>query len=276
MAEKLWKISTISKIHYGKLFLRSALFIAALTAYIVSHLNGSGSMFGGYDSMWLWITVLAIYAVEMVLRCFPSDYESMGCQKQFGKNYIPSQSVDRKALLKQSARNTAPVLTFWVLLNSIFIALYIKGVFNWGIMILLSILYSVCDMICILFFCPFQTWMMKNKCCNTCRIYNWDYAMMFTPLIVVDNPYAKCLVALSLLLFIRWEISYLMHPERFYEVTNKSLACINCKEKLCHHKKQLRSFHRKIFTQLHQFGGELPNVASITNITQPQPKAQRH
>ena len=81
MAEELRKISTISKIHYGKLFLRSALFIAALTAYIVSHLNGSDSMFGGYDSMWLWITALAIYAVEMVLRCFPSDYESMGCQK---------------------------------------------------------------------------------------------------------------------------------------------------------------------------------------------------
>ena len=122
-------------------------------------------------------------------------------------------------------------------------------------MVLLSIFYSVCDMICILFFCPFQTWMMKNKCCSTCRIYNWDYIMMFTPLLVVDNPYAKCLVGLSLLLLIRWELNYFMHPERFYEETNCALSCANCKEKLCHHKKQLRSFHKKLFSQLHAHNG---------------------
>jgi hypothetical protein len=59
------------------------------------------------------------------------------------------------------------------------------GILDDGIMILLCSAYSICDIICILFFCPFQTWFMKNKCCSTCRIYNWDYAMMFTPLFFV-------------------------------------------------------------------------------------------
>ena len=60
MQKKKLKISVISQIHYGKLVLRSLLLVAALTAYIVSHLNGSGSMFGGYDSVWIWIAALAI------------------------------------------------------------------------------------------------------------------------------------------------------------------------------------------------------------------------
>lgn len=51
MQKKKLKISVISQIHYCKLILRSLLLIAALAAYIVSHLNGSGSMFGGYDSV---------------------------------------------------------------------------------------------------------------------------------------------------------------------------------------------------------------------------------
>lgn len=255
MQKKKIKISVISQIHYCKLVLRSLLLVAALTAYIVSHLNGSGSMFGGYDSVWIWIAALAIYAVEMVLRCFPSDYESMGCQKQFKKNFKPNKPFDKKALRRDSYKSTVPVIVFWTLPNLLFIWLYMQGIFDWGIMVLLSIFYSVCDMICILFFCPFQTWLMKNKCCNTCRIYNWDYIMMFTPLLVVDNPYAKCLVALSLLLLIRWELNYFMHPERFYEHTNCALSCANCKEKLCHHKKQLRIFHKKLFSQLHTHGG---------------------
>lgn len=163
MQKKKIKISVISQIHYCKLVLRSLLLVAALTAYIVSHLNGSGSMFGGYDSVWIWIAALAIYAVEMVLRCFPSDYESMGCQKQFKKNFKPNKPFDKKALRRDSYKSTVPVIVFWTLPNLLFIWLYRQGIFDWGIMVLLSIFYSVCDMICILFFCPFQTWLMKNK-----------------------------------------------------------------------------------------------------------------
>ena len=220
-------------------------------------------MFGGYDGRWLWITVFAVYAVEMVLRCFPSDYESMGCQKQFKKNFIPvipDRPADRKALRASSWKSTVPVLVSWVLLNLLLIWLYEKAVFDWGIMILISLFYSVCDMICILFFCPFQNWMMKNKCCGSCRIYNWDYIMMFTPLTVVDNPFARGLVALSLLLLLRWELCYNLYPERFYEETNGSLSCANCREKLCHHKKQLRSFHRKLFRELQGIHGAGQNA----------------
>ena len=120
------------------------------------------------------------------------------------------------------------------------------GIFDDGIMLLLSCAYSVCDMICILFFCPFQTWFLKNKCCSTCRIYNWDYAMMFTPLFFVMKPYTWGLLALSVALLIRWEITFYLHPERFSEQTNDYLRCQNCTEKLCGHKKHLQRLWKQI------------------------------
>ena len=101
-------------------------------------------------------------------------------------------------------------------------------------------------MICILFFCPFQTWFMKNRCCAVCRIYNWDFAMMFTPYLFIPNGYTWSLLGMSLLLLIRWEITVHRHPERFAENTNAALSCKNCEEKLCHHKKQLQHLWRDI------------------------------
>ena len=100
--------------------------------------------------------------------------------------------------------------------------------------------------ICILFFCPFQTWFMKNKCCGSCRIYNWDYAMMFTPLFFVRENYAWSLLVLSSALLVRWEVTFYLHPERFSENTNEYLMCRNCTERLCAHKKQLSTLRREV------------------------------
>ena len=92
---------------------------------------------------------------------------------------------------------------------------------------------------------PFQTWFMKNRCCTTCRIYNWDFAMMFTPLVFIPSLYTYSLLGFALALLIRWEVTYRLHPERFSPATNRYLSCANCKEKLCSHKKQLRGFLKK-------------------------------
>lgn len=87
---------------------------------------------------------------------------------------------------------------------------------------------------------------MKNKCCVTCRIYNWDYAMMFTPLLFIPSLFNWSLLALAIALLIKWEWIYHRHPERFYEESNDALRCANCREHLCHHKKQLQELHRKL------------------------------
>ena len=253
MKNKKRVLTRICAMHYAKLVYRSLLFLLAALLYFSGRFRYSGGLFRGLEAEpWLLALIWIVYAVEMLLRFFPSKLESMGCQKQFPQNYRPTGA---SAPQMQPWTRTFAAAAAWLLLNGTIGVLYRVKLIGKDILILISLAYGVCDMICILFFCPFQTWLMKNKCCNTCRIYNWDYIMMFTPLLVVDNPYAKCLVALSLLLLIRWELNYFMHPERFYEHTNCALSCANCKEKLCHHKKQLRSFHKKLFSQLHTHGG---------------------
>ena len=73
--------------------------------------------------------------------------------------------------------------------------------------------------------------------------------MMFTPLFFVKTPYSWSLFALSLILLIRWEITFYHHPERFSEKTNDYLRCANCTEKLCSHKKQLHSLWKQVERQ---------------------------
>ena len=192
----------------------------------------------------LLVVVWVFFIVEMLLRFFPSRLESMGCQKQFARNYEPVGDGNNLPV-NQSGWVTALVAIGWIALNAVFGILYFLGVIDRGILILIAIAYSVCDIICILFFCPFQTWIMKNRCCTTCRIYNWDFAMMFTPYIFVFKLYTWSLLGMSLLLLVRWEMTHLLHPERFEESTNASLHCKNCQEKLCQHKTQLIGFIRK-------------------------------
>lgn len=238
------RITVVSFIHYIRLVYRSIIFIVLLIGYIVGKIQGKETILARMESIpiVLWI-VWAIFVFEMIARFFPSVTESPGCQKQFARNYIKSGKVDIQI---QDNNSSVLVLMIWISFNLIFGALHRFGILDDGIMILLCSAYSVCDMICILFFCPFQTWFMKNKCCSTCRIYNWDYAMMFTPLLFVDKSYTWSLLALSLILVIRWEITFYRHPERFSENTNDYLKCIHCSEKLCTHKNQLHSLWKQV------------------------------
>ena len=236
-------MSRISKLHYFKLIFRSCLFLAATISYIINRQQNSDKVFSGFEDKPLFLLFICIiFAIEITLRFFPSDLESMGCQKQFRKNFKPSVGYSGKRVNLGSAWTTFLSAFLWIVLNGIIGTLFYLDIIDEGILVLIALAYSVCDMICILFFCPFQTWIMKNKCCGSCRIYNWDYAMMFTPLIFIDNIFARCLFILSICLLIRWEMTIILFPERFSEATNECLSCKNCKEKLCHHKKQLQGF----------------------------------
>lgn len=238
------KISRISAFHYFRLIYRGAIFIWALLTLILSkpfHVLSFGEAIDTYR--WLFIVIWVVLAIEMILRFFPSSTESMGCQKQFKKNFIPVEGATPDT--KKANHGVLTALASWIALNGFIAVLHSTGIIQDGILLLVALFYSVSDMICILFFCPFQTWMMKNRCCTTCRIYNWDYAMICTPLLLIWHPYTLSLSALSLILLFRWELTAYLHPERFSQASNRGLACKNCQEKLCRHKKQLHTLWRK-------------------------------
>ena len=238
------KLSVISTWHYVKLVFRSLMFLAGLTVYILHRRSGTGEAgLARYAPVLIFLWVM--YAISMTLRFFPSPTESMGCQKQFARNYKPIPA-GKHGFVQPRKHGTMMAAASWVVLNGLIGLIYFLGWIDKGILMLISLAYGVCDMICILFFCPFQTWMMKNKCCNTCRIYNWDYAMMFTPMLFIGGFWAWSLLGMSLVLMARWEITFFRHPERFLEACNDSLACRNCQEKLCSHKKQLQHLLKEL------------------------------
>ena len=243
MNEKRKKLTLICLLHYVKLVYRFLLLAVAVLTYLTVDMRASGGQIDLHKKeYWMLGVIWLVYAVEMACRFFPSKFESMGCQKQFKRNYIPTGDNTPRL---QSPKRTFAVVLAWIVLNGIIGLLYYADIIGGGILVLISLAYGVCDMICILFFCPFQTWFMKNRCCTVCRIYNWDFAMMFTPLVFVPNAYTRSLLGMSLLLLLRWEITFRKHPERFSDSTNACVSCENCEEKLCHHKKQLRNFWQK-------------------------------
>lgn len=239
------KLTKVMTLHYIKLLYRSLLFLAVAVLVIYFHVNDMGSLLDTVEDktpFLLWI-VWIVFMVEMILRFFPSKLESPGCQKMFAGNYKPTGRTD--AVIADDHAGFIVALV-WIIFNMAIGGLYQLKLIDVDVLLLVALAYSVCDIICILFFCPFQTWFLKNKCCTACRIYNWDFAMMFTPFFFVPRVYTWTLLGASVALLVRWEITLWKYPERFSENTNGYMSCQNCTEKLCVHKKQLVTFRQQL------------------------------
>ena len=241
--KKKVKITPVSVMHYIRLIYRSALFAVTFILFLIAYIKDREALVKPWvRSPFITWLVWGVFILEMILRFFPSKLESPGSQKQFKRNYQKSGETDIRI---EDNNATMLVAIIWISFNAVFGILYMLDILDDGIMLLISLGYSVCDMICILFFCPFQSWFLKNKCCTTCRIYNWDYAMMFTPLFFIRDFYALSLFATALVLMLRWEITFYRHSERFSVKTNGYLRCEGCTEKLCAHKDQLHGLWKK-------------------------------
>lgn len=242
MKNKSWrKLSKISKIHYIKLVKRGFLLVLTVILYLVNLKGNTDALFGGLEDFKWYLAILwLMLLVEMIMRLFPRHEDCAGCRKHLKKYFMPVEK--KKTPILPSWKQTFAVAAAWAALNGVFALLYYTGVIDAGVLVILSVAYSLCDMICILFFCPFQTIFLRNRCCATCRIYNWDFFMMATPLFFIPNVFTGLLCLVSLVILLCWEIPYHRYPQRFSDETNACLSCANCSEKLCHHKKHLRHF----------------------------------
>ena len=185
-------------------------------------------------------SVWVLLMLSMFSRFFPSKVESLGCQKEFSGRFRPSGEIPSPEEIHYANRGALLALLFWLALNAVFFFLYWIDVVGALFMVFLAGFYGVCDIICILFFCPFQAWMMHNRCCTTCRIFNWDYIMICTPLMVLKGPLVLSACILSVILLLRWEITHARHPHRFYESGNRAMRCNECQEHLCKYKRALK------------------------------------
>lgn len=215
--------------------------------------------------------VWVLLAHYMIVDLFFSKLRHPGSAKHFGRHYMKKE-YDKEELKKtkkfydKGALYTA--LSFTALNLAIGAAVYLvdhfglipgdaKGFLFWNqdsnkaglILLIFQLFYFASDFICVMFFCPFQSWMMKNRCCRTCRIFNWGAIMIEVPMIIYMvlygfSFYALSLSILGLVVFLKWEITLMAHPERFFQISNDYLSCSTCKDPFCSIKPKVKSKYR--------------------------------
>ena len=181
----------------------------------------------------LWV----VWVIDMFLQIVPvKNKVALGSQKLFANRFKPIREKINYTALKNYVISTTKaaykVMLIWVLLIGALGVLYYTNVINKVWLFMISVFFYVCDLICVLIWCPFRL-IMKNKCCTTCRIFNWDHLMMFSPLIFIGGFYAISLFAMAVAAWLIWELCVMLYPERFWEMTNESLKCSECTDKLC-------------------------------------------
>lgn len=229
-------------LYYAKLFVRFVFFLLFLTVYIINRVeNGIFELKASYYPF--LILAYVMFLSEVVFRFFKSKSQPVSSQRQFMR-------VNEDINVKPSFKGVIFVVLIWALVTTGAGVLYYTGVIDKGILVLISLLYSVLDVVCVVLWCPFQSLFMKNKCCNTCRIHNWDMFLILTPLAFICNIFTYILVLLSLGVLVMWEVNVKKHPHSFCEETNTALRCKNCKEHTCRNKKSIkRSVEKVIFNK---------------------------
>ena len=191
--------------------------------------------FSGPFHIIIWLSL----AFGMLFRLFPNRRIALGARKHYACSggMAPVEKIDSESMRK--ARKSLHKGAFlcggaWVLFNcAIFFVLFRLGLLIPAVSMLIMLAYAVFDIVCILFFCPFQLFFLRKRCCVTCRIYNWDYLMMCTPMVLFPSVFSMSLLLLSVAVVIRWEIALRRNPQYFMEETNENLRCDRCEDRLC-------------------------------------------
>lgn len=178
-----------------------------------------------------------VWVIDMIQQIIPIKNKlPLGSQKLFASRFRPIRDkINYEALRNYIISTTQAaykVFILWCIFIGTIGVLYFSGMINQSGLFLISVCFYVCDLICVLIWCPFRL-MMRTRCCTTCRIFNWDHLMMFSPLIFMGGFYATSLVVLALVAWLIWELCIMMYPERFWDQSNAALKCSECTDKLC-------------------------------------------
>ena len=228
-----------------KFAIRVGIFVSVLVFYIVNkplmcQVMTMKVYMGIQPIHVLWLYFMGL----MILHMFPFHKIklTMARRKAEEERFIPVENYSELELLrfvKDQNVKAWKVMLVWLITNGVIGALYLMNILDDADLLMFTVFFFLCDYICIMFFCPFQTFIMKNKCCVNCRIYDWGHFMMFTPMLFIKNFFSWSLFFTSCAVLIHWEVVYAKHPERFWSGSNKTIQCANCKDKTCQIKKKL-------------------------------------
>ena len=231
-------MSPTRKKYFLRLIFRCLVLLACVAAYLLKP-----EMFDILDGMNFFreVSVLhllwLIWVIDMVQQIIPIKNKlPLGSMKLFAHRFRPiREKINHEALrsyIVTTTKEAYKVFLLWCLLLAVIGTLYYTDVLTKAMVFLISVVFYVCDLICVLIWCPFRL-MMRTRCCTTCRIFNWDHLMMLSPLFFIGGFYGLSLALIAAAAWLVWELCIMMYPERFWDKTNLALKCSECTDKLC-------------------------------------------
>ena len=230
-------VSNIRKRYIARLVARCVILLCAIALYFTDFARHD--ILQGFDFFRkpsllhaLWV----LWMLDMLQQLIPVKNIALGSHKVFRLRFRPALERFHKDALRKyivtTTQSAYKVMVLWLALIGALGLLKYCGILEDAHLFLVSVTFYVCDLICVLIWCPFRL-IMKNKCCTTCRIFNWDHMMMFTPMLYVKGFFSLSLLAMALVIWVIWELCVLLYPERFWEKSNAALKCSECTDKLC-------------------------------------------
>ncbi len=231
-------MSKTRKIYFLRLVGRIAVFVLCILLYlfcpkqfdVLEEMNFF-RFFSPLHILW------GIWIIDMIVQLIPvKAHISIGSQKQFLARFRPIAEKFNYQNLKnhvvKTTKSAYKVFIIWSVVTVVIGALLWFGVIDSATVFIICTFFYVADLICVLIWCPFRL-IMKNRCCTTCRIFNWDHLMMFAPFIFIRSFFTLTVLLMAFVVWLIWELCVMMYPERFWETTNMALRCSECTDKLC-------------------------------------------
>ena len=224
--------------HIFRLVFHIMLLVAALALHFIDseRLNFVTVLNQGFGGTFLWLVWFAL-ATPMLFRLIPNRRIAMGARKHFAYSYEAVLSVKDRAgetYIERLHKGAIFSGLGWLAITAAMLfALSCLNMLNPSTVLIIALTYAVVDLVFVLFFCPFRTFFMRNHCCVTCRIHNWDYFMKCAPMIIFPSLYSISLIVLAAAVVLCWEISLRRNQHYFMRATNKNLHCGTCQDKLC-------------------------------------------
>ncbi len=215
-----------------KFIFRTIVFLTFLFFYVydlellTSITSYSLGFFKVYHVIWLFLML----EMSQVLLPVLNNHISTG--KIFARHYKKTKApYDKKALQnyinKYNIRAVWAALFWLALLLFIGIFLYTGKLEVWSIHLIVVFFYFA-DEFCINIWCPFGAWIVRSKCCNACRIYNWNFFLIYSPYIFICSFWTYSLLLMSLIILLQWEYLHYKNPQRISEISNANLQCSEC------------------------------------------------
>ena len=124
----------------------------------------------GINHFWVYL-VWGLIMIEMVIAMLPdSKYLTMGSKKEFPDYYVPVDGYDRLELYQYVQKNNLGAmwtLIVWMCFNAVFGALYVLDVIAEKELLLLCVFFYLADLICVVIWCPFQSFFLRTSAAST-------------------------------------------------------------------------------------------------------------